>query len=96
MNLLVYKYIDLKSYIFIYPATVFSVLLLSRIILNEELNKNKYVGVTIVIIGIIIFNLWRNVIVIQEEETDLKKDYLEANMNYRIIKSLKVYKNYSY
>ena len=57
MNLFAYKFIDLKSYIFIYPATIVSVLLLSRIILHEEFDKKKYGGVAIVIIGIIIFNL---------------------------------------
>jgi len=57
MNLYAYKEIDLKSYVFIYPFTIITLLFFSRYILKERIDRNAFKGIIIVIIGMIIFNL---------------------------------------
>lgn len=52
-----YRVIDLKYGAVIQSLGYVFVLILSRIFLNEKLEKSKIFGITLIILGIIIFNM---------------------------------------
>lgn len=57
VNLFIFKYLDLKYALIFLPSTYVLVLLFSRIFLKEKFSKKNILSYSLVIIGIIVFNL---------------------------------------
>jgi drug/metabolite transporter (DMT)-like permease len=57
LNVYAYKYIDLKIAVVLVPVTFVLVALLSFGVLKERLSRNNYVGASVILIGMVVFNL---------------------------------------
>ncbi|OHD36278.1 MAG: hypothetical protein A2015_03150 [Spirochaetes bacterium GWF1_31_7] len=57
LNLYVFKYLPIKFNIVLIPISIVNVFILSVIILKEKISKNKIIGGSIVLLGVIIFNI---------------------------------------
>lgn len=56
INLYVFKYLELKYALIFFPTTFIAVILLSKVIIKERINKRDWITYIIIIIGVVIFN----------------------------------------
>jgi multidrug transporter EmrE-like cation transporter len=57
INLYIYKYLDIKYALIFLPSSYILVFLFSSVILKEKIDRSKIIQYSIILLGVIIFNL---------------------------------------
>lgn len=57
INLFIFRFLDLKYALIFLPSTYILVLLFSKIFLHEKFTKKNIISYSLIILGIIVFNL---------------------------------------